>query len=244
MFDTLQSVVDYYSGGPVDKHEVIYKAFDENIKTLNAPLFNAFNAGDGFGEDAFCWNWQLLVSAMPASGFKFLEIGVYKGRTLGVVQLLATAQKKPREIYGVSPLTNKGDKYSKYVDEDYSYALLLNLNKMGSSINDINIVKGLSTDSDVITEAASTGPYDIIYIDGCHDYEVVCADIDNYLPMLNPGGYLVMDDASLLLENPYGRFLGHSDVCRAIKDKIDGRLDMTHLLAVGHNRVWLKAGTA
>jgi hypothetical protein len=240
MFDTLQSVVDYYSGGAADRHEVIYKAFDENVRARSEPLFKAFNAGEGFGEDAFCWNWELLISAMPVA-FKFLEIGVYKGRTLGVVQLLSTAFNKSCEIYGISPLTNKGDKYSQYGDEDYSYALLLNLNKMGSSIEDINIIKGLSTDAAVKDEALSAGPYDIIYIDGCHDYEVVCADIDNYLPMLKPGGYLVMDDASLLLDKPYGRFLGHADVCRAIKDKIDGRLDMTHLFAVGHNRVWLKA---
>lgn len=240
MFETLQSVIDYYSGGAADRHEVIYKAFDDNIRTRSVALYTAFNAAEGFGEDAFCWNWQLLISAMPAS-FKFLEIGVYKGRTLGVVHLLAAAEKKPCEIFGISPLTNMGDKYSKYGDEDYSYSLLLNLNKMGASVDNINIVKGLSTDTAALSEALSTGPYDIIYIDGCHDYEVVCADIDNYLPMLKPGGYLVMDDASLLLTAPYGRFLGHADVCRAIKEKIDGRLDMTHLFAVGHNRVWLKA---
>lgn len=238
MFDTLNSVVDYYLTGGADKHEVIYRAFDENIKKHNLALFTAFNAAEGFGEDAFCWNWQLLVDAMPSDGFKFLEIGVFKGRVLGVVQLLAAAMKKPCEIYGLSPLTNVGDKYSKYDDEKYSYSLVLNLNKMGASSDNINIIRGLSTDSAAITEARSDGPYDIIYIDGCHDYEVVCQDIDNYLPMLKPGGYLVMDDASLLLTSPYGRFLGHADVCRAIKEKIDTRLDLTHLFAVGHNRVW------
>ena len=29
-----------------------------------------------------------------------------------------------------------------------------------------------------------------------------------------------MDDASLLLEKPFGQFLGHKDVCQAIKDTI------------------------
>ena len=56
--------------------------------------------------------------------------------------------------------------------------------------------------------------------------------------MLKKGGYLVLDDASLFLENPFGRFLGHEDVCRAIKDTLDARTDLTHLFAVGHNRVW------
>jgi len=239
MFESFKQVVDFYSKGEADRHEVIYKTFDENTKALAPNLFKAFNAGDGFGEDAFCWNWQLLVSEMPSS-FKFLEIGVYKGRTLGVIQMLANSMKKSCEIYGVTPLTNLGDKYSRYDDENYSYALFMNLNKMGVEIDNINIIKGLSTDFAAMNEANATGPYDIVYIDGCHDYEVVCKDIENYLPMLKSGGYLVMDDAALFLEKPYGRFLGHKDVCQAIKDKIDGRGDLKHVFAVGHNRVWVK----
>jgi hypothetical protein len=58
--------------------------------------------------------------------------------------------------------------------------------------------------------------------------------------MLKKGGYLIMDDASLLLENPYGQFLGHADVCRAIKEKIENNTGLAHLYAVGHNRVWIK----
>jgi predicted O-methyltransferase YrrM len=148
--------------------------------------------------------------------------------------------KKSCEIYGITPLNNLGDKYSSYDDENYSYSIFMNLNKMGVQIDNINIIKGLSTDLEALNEASASGPYDIIYIDGCHDYNIVCKDIQNYLPMLKSGGYLVMDDSSLFLEKPYGRFLGHKDVCQAIKDTIDGRPDLKHILAVGHNRVWVK----
>jgi hypothetical protein len=51
-----------------------------------------------------------------------------------------------------------------------------------------------------------------------------------------------MDDASLFLEKPYGQFLGHKDVCQAIKDTIDDSLfNLKHIFAVGHNRVWRKS---
>ena len=172
--------------------------------------------------------------------FKFMEVGVYKGRTLGVVQHLASVSNKSCTIYGVSPLTSVGDKYSNYDNVNYSYEILLNLNKMGVDIDNINLIKGLSTDFVVLNEAGATGPYDIIYIDGCHDYDVVCADILNYGPLIKPGGYLVMDDASLFLEKPFGQFIGHKDVCQAIKDKLDGSPVFTHLFACGHNRVWQK----
>ena len=82
--------------------------------------------------------------------------------------------------------------------------------------------------------------YDIIFIDGCHDYENVCLDINNYSEMLKPGGYLVLDDASLFLHNAFGIFLGHPDVGKAIIDNLDNNNKFIHLYAVGHNRVWRK----
>lgn len=239
MFETLDEVANYYLEENDNKHEVIYKKFDENVKVLNPNLSNAFLSADGFGEHAFCWNWKLVVDSMPSS-FNFLEIGVYKGRTLGLIQLLANQTQKQCHIYGITPLNNKGDKYSAYDNVDYSFEIFSNLNKMGVGIDNVNIIKGLSNDMTIINEAKSTAPYDIVFIDGCHDYEIVCQDILNYLPMLKPSGYLIMDDASLFLKNPFGQFLGHKDVGEAIKNTIDNRTDLKHLFAVGHNRIWQK----
>ena len=54
----------------------------------------------------------------------------------------------------------------------------------------------------------------MIFIDGSHDYENVVFDILNYSKMLLTGGYLIMDDSSLYLDNSYGKFKGHPDVIR------------------------------
>jgi Methyltransferase domain len=237
MFATLDNVCTYYKRHKPDRHEIIYKRFEANI---TPELATKFNKADGFGELAFCWNWRLLVQEMPTD-FKFLEVGVYKGRVLALIQLYATELNKNVTICGVTPLTSIGDKYSSYDAVNYIQAIEANFATMDSSLENTTIVKGLSTDLKVQTCASGLGPFDIIYIDGGHDYETVCKDIETYLPMLKKGGYLILDDASLFLENPFGRFLGHEDVCRAIKDTIDNRTDLTHLYAVGHNRVWKNA---
>jgi hypothetical protein len=234
MFDTVDNAATYYRRGKSDRHEVIYKRFDENV---DAATRADFEKADGFGEVAFCWNWELLVKAMPVE-FSFLEVGVYKGRVLALIQRLADKMGKKVTLYGVSPLTALGDKYSKYPSVEYVDAIEANFATMKATLDNCAIIKGLSTDAVVQNCVSGRGPFDIIYIDGGHDYDTVCKDIDFYTGVLKKNGFLVLDDASLYLENPYGRFLGHDDVCRAIKDKLDSRTDFTHLFAVGHNRVW------
>jgi cephalosporin hydroxylase len=85
---------------------------------------------------------------------------------------------------------------------------------------------------------AADGPYECVFIDGCHDYEVVVADIKAYLPLVKIGGYFVMDDSSLYIEKPYGQFLGHPDVSRAAKEYLTEAAGVRHIVAVGHNQVW------
>jgi len=236
MFDTLEEVVAFYAKGGVDVHKDVYNTFHSNVTDS---VRTAFNKADGFGEDAFCWNWKLLVDAMPPT-FSCLEIGVYKARTLALIDMYSKACSKKAMLYGITPLTNAADKYSQYPNEDYEQAILSNFTKMGASIENMSILQGYSTDNSILATAKTLEPFDILFIDGCHDYDVVCKDIVNYIPMLNVGGYLVMDDASLFLKNPFGRFLGHEDVARAIRDKIDSDTRLTHMYAVGHNRVWKK----
>jgi hypothetical protein len=238
-FDTINDVSTYYKSNTEDRHRLIYNNFGNNVTTSIPEIARAFEAGDGFGELPFCWLWNLLVKEMPPD-FKFLEIGVYKGRVLASVEALSSKYGKSAKMYGITPLSNAGDKYSIYKETDYVAAIKKNFKTFNSSMEKTTIYKGLSNNSNIIEKAAASGLYDIIYIDGCHDYEVVCEDIANYLPLVRSGGYLVMDDASLYLEKPYGRFLGHPDVSKAARDKLDTNPAVEHLFAVGHNRVWRK----
>jgi len=56
---------------------------------------------------------------------------------------------------------------------------------------------GRSADESSIAAAAALSPYDVIVIDGDHLYAGVKIDTLLYLPMLRPGGFLVLHDSTL-----------------------------------------------
>ena len=55
-------------------------------------------------------------------------------------------------------------------------------------------VYGKSQDTDVIEAVRRAGPFDWAFIDGDHGREGVHADIVNYMPMIEPGGVLLLHD--------------------------------------------------
>lgn len=241
MFDTLEEVIDFYKKGSHDKNHVIYNEFNKNVS--NIKLFHQhFQYTQGYGELPFSWNWHLIVKSME-NNFKFLEVGVYKGRILSLIKLLSTQHNKLCKIVGVTPLDNVGDKYSSYDNDNYFNAIRNGFQNLNLSMENVEIIKGLSQDSDVLEKLKNLDQFDIIFIDGSHDYEVVCADIISYIPFLKVGGYFIMDDSSLYINNPGGDFKGHPDVGKAVTDVLEKDNRMLELYACGHNRVWKKVSS-
>jgi len=238
-FNTLEEVIEFYKTDNPNKNKIVYTTFENNVKNISI-LEKQHNDTPGFGELSFSWSWYLLVKSMPQD-FTFLEIGVYKGRVLALIQLLATLFNKNAKIYGVTPLDGEAtDKYSEYQNCDYLTAIKKSYSICNQSFENTTIIKGYSQEKHTIEKAKENLPFDMIFIDGCHDYEIVIQDIKNYSEMLKVNGYLVLDDASLYITNPYGTFLGHPDVGKAIQDNIENNPQFTHLYAIGHNRVWKK----
>jgi len=195
----------------------------------------------GFGEKAFRYLWLLLFAQVPEHA-RFLEIGVFKGSILALSQLCAKNLDKKIDAFGLTPLSTVGDKFSRYEDVDYLEQINLLYSLLSLDPRSTRIINGLSTSVEVKTLAASCGPFDIIYIDGGHDYPTVVNDIDFAKKSLKKGGFLVLDDASsfLQLSPTRGRFSGHADVGMAVKDHLDNDERYPHLFACGHNRVWKK----
>lgn len=192
----------------------------------------------GFGEKAFRYFWLLILSQLK-DGARFLEIGVYKGSILALSQAIAQALGIRLVSVGLTPLDPTGDKYSAYPAGDYLSDIKHTFGLLGLSPDLINIIRGRSTDPAAALQMGLQGPWDVIYIDGGHDYSTVMNDLILADLALRPGGFLVMDDAGCWLDISTWR--GHDDVSQAVRDHLESNPGYRHLFACGHNRVWQKS---
>lgn len=190
----------------------------------------------GFGEEAFHTMWFLLFREFrPAN---FLEIGVYRGQSLSLSALLQKRNGLPENVTGISPFEAVGDSVSRYREgTDYLADTLKNFEFF--SLSKPRLLKAYSTDPTAV-ELIASRPWDCIYIDGNHDYEVVRADWGICAASMKPGGVIVLDDSGLGTNyHPpifaTGGHPGPSQVAREIK-----RSDFREILQVGHNRVFQK----
>lgn len=228
----------------IEYNSFIYDYFGQQVDSYDSLIKHAHTIEKhklGYGEKPFMYLWALIFSQMKDQD-RFLEIGVFKGSILALSQLVTREIGTEIYTFGLTPLNNTGDKYSNYDTDNYEYAISLFHHLLDLDTNRTSIIEGLSTDSLTKESARYNGPYDVLYIDGGHDYDTVINDIDLCTEVLKPGGIMVMDDASSLLNlsSNHKGFPGHPDVGNAIKDHIDTKDTYKHLFACGHNRVWIK----
>jgi len=190
----------------------------------------------GFGEDAFHAMWWLLQREYRMR--QCLEIGVYRGQVISLWALIAQMRGFPCEIHGISPFSSLGDSVSTYrQDVDYLTDTLDSFKHF--NLPAPTLVKALSTDPEAIKHIAGRS-WDLIYIDGCHDYEIALADYRLCREHLAAGGLLVMDDASLgtSYRPPSFAFAGHPGPSRVAAEF--AMRELKYLGAVGHNNVFQK----
>lgn len=187
----------------------------------------------GFGERSFQWMHKIIVDELPQV-FTFLEIGVFKGQILSLYELLANISGKKATRYGVTPLSTAGGVW----ESDYKQDIEFIHDRFGLA-KDYEILQGLSTDPEIIRQAQDLS-VDVLYIDGGHDYDTVISDITNYLPILKPGGFLIIDDCCNDLDMPFGYFTGIKEVTKATNKIMGANPDYEFLFSVVHNKVWKK----
>ena len=190
----------------------------------------------GFGEDAFHTMWWRLIGAFRP--MKFLEIGVYRGQTTSLVSLLAKLEGINCQVFGISPFSPAGDTVSKYDDEpDYLADTLLNFEHF--QLPEPHLLKAFSTDDSAL-ELIRSHSWDIIYIDGNHDYDIVARDWSACSEAVRPGGIIVLDDSGLSSNYSPPAFAtgGHPGPSK-LASEIDSSL-FEEILQVGHNRVFRK----
>lgn len=190
----------------------------------------------GFGEDAFhaMW-WRLARQFRPG---QFLEIGVYRGQVISLLSLLAELEAFPCEVTGISPFSDDGDSVSVYrSDVDYLADTLAHFR--AHHLPKPGLVRAYSTDPAALAVIRSRA-WDMIYIDGSHDYEVALKDWQACSEAVKPGGLIILDDAGLGTSYHPPRFAtaGHPGPSR-VAAEIDRRR-FSEILQVGHNRVFRK----
>ncbi len=217
----------YYQRAFQDFHRVLPEALRAHRRYFEAE-------GRGFGEDAFhtMW-WRLIRRYRPA---RFLEIGVYRGQTISLVALIAKREGLACEVTGISPFTSAGDSVSQYLT-DLDYLEDTRANFRHFDLPEPRLIKAYSTDPEALAVIAA-GAWDCIYIDGNHDYDVVCADWTACSRAVARGGLIVLDDAGLTTSYrpPPFATAGHPGPSR-VAAEID-RAMFQEILQVGHNRVF------
>lgn len=191
----------------------------------------------GFGEDAFHAMWfTLLREFRPA---QCLEIGIYRGQVVSLWSLIARMLGFSCEVHGISPFTPAGDTVSIYLRNiDYLEDTLSHHRHFG--LHEPTLIRAFSTDP-VALEHIRSRRWDLIYIDGNHDYEVALADYEVCSDNLADGGLLVMDDSSLYTDYrpPLFSFAGHPGPSSVVQER--AMKELRFLGAVGHNNVFIKS---
>ena len=190
----------------------------------------------GFGEEAFHTMWSLLVAEFRP--IKFLEIGVYRGQVLSLVSLLQRRHGITGSVCGISPFLPVGDSVSRYRGGiDYQQDTLQNFRHF--NLPAPILCKAYSTDPEARRFMASE-TWDLIYIDGNHDYPVVSSDWQAGSAHVKSGGLIVLDDSGLTTSYQAPAFAtrGHPGPSRVALE-ID-RAAFREVLQVGHNRVFQK----
>jgi hypothetical protein len=179
----------------------------------------------GFGERSFLWMWKLILDTLPPDA-SLLEIGVFRGQILGLWRMLAPEAT----ITGITPLDSTDGHWT----SDYAADIKLLHETFG--LEQPEIIKGLSTDP-AIQEIASRQQYDVIYVDGGHDFSTAYGDVYTYSSFVKVGGYLVVDDCAHKYNLPDGMFKGIESVSKAV-DQLLPNDYYKEIFSVAHNRVF------
>jgi hypothetical protein len=226
-FDTLKGVQSMWTD-----HDIVHRLINDGLaQRVNAdPKLKAYRDWIeekifGFGERSFLWMWKLLIDEIPEPNF--MEIGVFRGQILGLIRMLSPGA----QITGLTPLTSAGGHWESDYEAD------IKLLHETFDLRQPEIIKGLSTDIDTIGKASVGVPYDIIYIDGGHDYETARHDIYTYSSFVKIGGYLIIDDCAHKYKLPEGYFKGIEAVSKAV-DELLPNAYYEEVFNVVHNRIF------
>lgn len=217
-----------------------------------------------FGGGCSFYKALVLASYIKEGQYKTsVDIGVYRGRSL-FPQAISHKQHTGGVVYGIDPYNNIAavqhdmeelreslDHFAKTTDFDKMYKEVTTLISKFDLANYCSIIRQKSNEAKYffLNNNLKIG---LIHIDGNHDTDYVLNDVADYLPLIDRGGILVLDDISwqsvkpafdLLKqqctyigelidhENDFAVFLNHGT-----KDQVNNALKVFHQIKDGKNK--------
>ncbi|HEY6559756.1 MAG TPA: class I SAM-dependent methyltransferase [Polyangiaceae bacterium] len=244
----------------------VFRTFAERVQTV--PWLAAHRDWveahrHGYGHRAFHYLWYLLIASLGDHfrPVRMLEIGVFKGQITSLVALLGRELDVPVEITALSPFMGDREAGSGWrsalkfvVDSDFRRSFLLgNVHRGADHVGDnrrifeafgldfdrVRMIRGLSTSPDIAAQLRGER-LAVVFIDGDHSYDVARSDIETYTPLVEPGGYAVVDDAGCDLPGR-GFSKGFRSVSRACR-VLETSAEWSNVLNVGKMRVFSRRG--
>lgn len=218
-----------------------HKYLDKDLKKIRGYFNSEFR---GFGEDAFFSIWYFIFQFLKPKNV--LEIGVYRGQCLVLFQTLSDKFNLDCNVSGVSPFSNIGDEYSEYLELDYIDDIHKSFKYFGLEYP--NLEKGLSQDKNIVSYIQAK-KWDLIYVDGSHDYDIVIKDLRLSVNHLNKGGILAIDDSnknkdfnSKIIQSKFNILSteGHEGPTLALDDLLQERNDIKKFISIGHINFLIK----
>lgn len=155
--------------------------------------------------------FMLIMSMKPDS---ILEIGGHIG-TAAIVMGEALRINGFGKLLSLEPQ----DHYFKRLSE---YIRLAELESF------VEPIKGFSYEKEVRVRVGKAAPFELIFLDACHDYDVVLSEIREYSELLSENGIMVLHDTSTHAQSFDST--GKGGVRKAILDSVGSCGTLKHVL--------------
>lgn len=124
-----------------------------------------------------------------------VEVGIWQGRSTIYLADKIRQSQKPIFFYAFDTFTGSAEHQSEIQQMNAQGKTLEGIfrDNLAASGNS-DYVKAITLDSVSASQLFDDQSLDLIFLDACHDYDAVKADIAAWLPKVKPGGLIAGDD--------------------------------------------------
>jgi predicted O-methyltransferase YrrM len=134
-----------------------------------------------------------IIELVGDKKIKIAEIGVYKGKGTAIFNVELINSGLEYEYHAIDHFDEiwNADSYGLGEDSKKINYYTTTLKNLSPILNKINVIKNTSVEQ---SKKYQNEYFDIVYIDGAHDYESVKNDINSWFPKIKKGGIICGDD--------------------------------------------------